>query len=466
MRAAPRDPVLRAIAAPFRPLSYTINKIEKLNSAFEEATKMTAVVTLRRQGRGVNEAAFEARRFGGSPDFASGGAYSRELNLIWMFFNANLQGTVGNISRLATNPKLLGTMMATVTAQALILHKWNMQFLDDEGNPEIYRVSQTERDHNFVILRNSRKMTSTGAIRNRYWKIPKDHSLRMLFNPLQEMLLQLHKGQLQPGKLALRAISDLIPGQFDLERHGILEGLKWGALSSLNPGARVPAELIGNISGFRGGAPIVPRAMEDIAPSERYRYTTSKAAKWLGKIGNASPIKIQYAIENMFGGLGQMGLDTVDVAMGRDFTPLPLEGDEAIARIPVLGRIAKRFVGSTMDESVQLLTQIFYEAADKANVIRDTTNWKKKKYAETPEVAIEYARDDPENRLLYRLQPQFAKVRADLSENRARRERVIISKIMSVEHKRRMLQFLYKERIGILTQAVRVLVPLLEQQGK
>lgn len=465
-KAVPRDPFSRTIRAAFRPLSFTIDSIEKLNSAFEEATKMTTYRELRAKGVGVNEAAFETRRFGGSPDFASGGAYSRELNLLWMFFNANIQGTVGNISRLSSNPKLLGTMMTTVTALALTLHKWNTQFLDDEGNPEIYHVSQTERDHNWVILRNSRKFTSTGATRNRYYKIPKPHVVRMLVNPIQEGLIQHSKGQMQKGKLALRAISDLIPGQFDLEKHGIARGLAYGTLSSLNPAVRVPVEVGANISGFRGGAPIESRAMEGIEPRERYTYTTSEVAKWMGKVTNKSPVKIQYAIENMFGGLGQMGLDVGDIVMGRDFSPLPLEGDEAIARTPVLGRIAKRFVGSTMDQSVQDLEQFFYEVSDKANEVKNTTNWKKKKYAETPEVAIDYAIKDPEKRLLYRIQPKLAEIRVELSEIRARRERVIISKKLSIENKRRLLSMLYKQRVRTLTNAIRVLTLKLDGQGQ
>jgi DNA-directed RNA polymerase specialized sigma24 family protein len=465
-KVAPRDPFSRAIRAPFRPLSFTIDKIEKLNSAFEEATKMTTYRELRAKGVGVKEAAFETRRFGGSPDFASGGAYSRELNLLWMFFNANIQGTVGNISRLATNPKLLGTMMTTVTALALTLHKWNMQFLDDEGNPEIYRVSQTERDHNWVILRNSRKPTSAGATRNRYFKIPKPHVVRMLVNPIQEGLVQHSKGQMQKGKLALRAISDLIPGQFDLEKHGIGPGLGYGALSSLNPLPRTIIEVGGNISGFRGGAPIESRAMEGIEARERYTYTTSEFAKWLGNVTNKSPVKIQYTIESFLGGLGQMGLDVADLAMGRDFSPLPLEGDEAIARTPVVGRIAKRFVGSTMDEVVQDLERAFYEVSDKANEVKKTTDWKKKKYAETPEVAIDYAIKDPEKRLLYRMQPKLAEIRVELSEIRARRERVIMSKKLSIEHKRRLLSMLYKERVRTLTNAIRVLTLKLDGQGQ
>lgn len=465
-KAVPRDPFSRTIRAAFRPLSFTIDSIEKLNSAFEEATKMTTYRELRAKGVGVNEAAFETRRFGGSPDFASGGAYSRELNLLWMFFNANIQGTVGNISRLSSNPKLLGTMMTTVTALALTLHKWNTQFLDDERNPEIYHVSQTERDHNWVILRNSRKFTSAGATRNRYYKIPKPHVVRMLVNPIQEGLIQHSKGQMQKGKLALRAISDLIPGQFDLEKHGIARGLAYGTLSSLNPAIRVPVEVGANISGFRGGAPIESRAMEGIEPRERYTYTTSEVAKWMGKVTNKSPVKIQYAIENMFGGLGQMGLDIGDIAMGRDFSPLPLEGDEAIARTPVLGRIAKRFVGSTMDQSVQDLEQFFYEVSDKANEVKNTTNWKKKKYAETPEVAIDYAIKDPEKRLLYRIQPKLAEIRVELSEIRARRERVIISKKLSIENKRRLLSMLYRQRVQTLTNAIRVLTLKLDGQGQ
>ncbi len=150
--------------------------------------------------------------------------------------------------------------------------------------------------------------------------------------------------------------------------------------------------------------------------------------------------------------------------MGRDFSPLPLEGDEAIARTPVLGRIAKRFVGSTMDQSVQDLEQFFYEVSDKANEVRSTTDWKKKKYAETPEVAIDYAIKDPEKRLLYRMQPKLAEIRVELSEIRARRERVIISKRLSVENKRRLLSMLYKQRVRTLTNAIRVLTLKLEGQ--
>lgn len=88
---------------------------------------------------------------------------------------------------------------------------------------------------------------------------------------------------------------------------------------NLTPQAIKPTlEVMVNKSFFTG-APIVGRGLEKLEPSQQFTQTTSELAKFLGGIGNVSPMKIDYLLRGYTGIAGGTLLDVTNMA----FTDTP-----------------------------------------------------------------------------------------------------------------------------------------------
>jgi len=64
------------------------------------------------------------------------------------------------------------------------------------------------------------------------------------------------------------------------------------------------------------GAPIIPSYLEDVSPSEQYRYYTSESMIALGRKMNISPIKAEYIVRGYLGTLGTWALGFSDAMIG------------------------------------------------------------------------------------------------------------------------------------------------------
>lgn len=95
----------QAAQSPWRVLAAPYLAVGKFVNAIEESTKLTAykraLSANRRDGMSeadsVVAAVYESRAFGGSPDFAIGGSYGQQVNLLYPFFRASLAGIRRNV---------------------------------------------------------------------------------------------------------------------------------------------------------------------------------------------------------------------------------------------------------------------------------------------------------------------------------------------------------------------------------
>jgi hypothetical protein len=88
------------------------DKAAAFSSTLEEATKISTLKRALRYedvknlsgeelGKVMQDIVYEVRNFGGSPDFARSAPVARDLNTLFMFFNARLQGVAVDVSRVS-----------------------------------------------------------------------------------------------------------------------------------------------------------------------------------------------------------------------------------------------------------------------------------------------------------------------------------------------------------------------------
>src|SRR5690606_44472 len=119
---------------------------------------------------------------------------------------------------------------------------------------------------------------------------------QIFYNPLEYTLEYVRKGEPSNfAKLALEWMSQLAPIPFT--RDGELSTSQFLS-GALPPILRTPAELSTNKSFFTGRQ-IVPRRLEQVAPTEQYDDKTPHAAVVVGRALGVSPMKLAYGINGL-----------------------------------------------------------------------------------------------------------------------------------------------------------------------
>jgi hypothetical protein len=341
------------------------------NSIIEEATKVTTYRRGLARGATSAEAAYEAANYGGSPNFARSGSFGQELNLIWMFYNARLQGTARTVRRFTETPataaKAAALRMGIFFGMGTLLAwLWNQQYDDDHGLEE---VSPSDRARFQVILLPETYQHSDGTIRRKYIKIAKEETEQLIAPVVEGGLAWLkgaHPSSVQ--ELILHFLGTLSPVTVDVRAPGVpgvAVGVGAGALAAANPALRLPVELGFNYQARLQGR-IVPRGLaEGVLPEEQVRPTTSPsmqaAARALSRVYPVSPIQLEYAVTSGTGGVGRSVLDTLDQVLGKRM-PETVGGYERLARKPLLSR----FLGVSGDQLANEAEERLYQVLDEA----------------------------------------------------------------------------------------------------
>lgn len=346
---------------------WMVEGAQQLNSAIEEATKLTSTRRGLASGATPEEVAYETANFGGSPNFARAGSWGQHVNLLWMFYNARLQGTAANIRRLREIPSVAGkAALSRVVFLGLVpmtaLWAYNQQFAGDHGLED---VSDSDKQKYHIILLPDTYQAGDGSTKRKYVKIAKEETDQIFGGLLEAGLNALadadpHSAQ----QTALDLLGNLSPVTFDVKGDtlgAVATGIGAGVLAATNPVIRLPGELTANYNARTQGA-IVPRGLaEQVRPEDQARPTTSPTMIQLGKILGMSPIKLEYAITSGTGGLGQTALDVIDKAQGKTL-PATVGEYERTARVPVVSR----FLGTSGNQQDRLTEERFYQFLDEA----------------------------------------------------------------------------------------------------
>lgn len=394
------------------------------NKSVEDMTKLTTFRRLREAGLTETAAAWETRRYGGGPDFAKQGNMTRSVGLLSMFFNAHLQYVSRAFTRAKEQPGRIAVALGAITALAMTLNQHNFEQKDEKGNSLMRKVSFADRENNFVILMGGTYQSPSGATLPNKVMIPKPSFLKFLYNPIENMLNKIAGNEDRTGtQLGLRAVSNLLPGQFDIQQEALAKSAGAGLVSSLNPIVRVPIEEATNYTMASGGRPIVPARETGIESQFQYGPTTSPVFKEMGKSGlpgavagagvgaslgyliagtkgaaiggglggvvgsiGVSPRRMEHITYGTTSGVGQVATGFVDPFFG-GVQQTRMEGPDKLGQTPIAGPIMHRFLGSSMDQEEQTLSEQFYNYAAKAKEPMATLKFLEKNH---PELVAQY----------------------------------------------------------------------------
>lgn len=140
-----------------------MDKLARLNSAVENATRLATYSTLRDNGYSVQKSAYAARNI--TVNFTKKGTAGPLLNSIYLFANANIQGTARIFQAVATSPKVRKILTGVMVAGYFRSMMNRIVGGEDESGEAYYdKIPQYVKETNFIIM----KPNSQG----RYFKFP------------------------------------------------------------------------------------------------------------------------------------------------------------------------------------------------------------------------------------------------------------------------------------------------------
>ena len=140
-----------------------LDKLARLNSAVENATRLATYSTLRENGFSVQKAAYAARNI--TVNFTRKGTAGPLLNAVYLFANANIQGSARIIQAIASSPKVRKILAGVMVAGFFRSMMNRVVGGKDETGEDYYdKIPQYVKETNFIIM----KPNSNGE----YFKIP------------------------------------------------------------------------------------------------------------------------------------------------------------------------------------------------------------------------------------------------------------------------------------------------------
>jgi len=140
-----------------------MDKLARLNSAVENATRLATYSTLRDNGYSVQKAAYASRNI--TVNFTRKGTAGPLLNSIYLFANANIQGTARIFQAVATSPKVRKILTGVMVAGYFRSMVNRIVGGEDESGEAYYdKIPQYVKETNFIIMKPDSK--------GQYFKIP------------------------------------------------------------------------------------------------------------------------------------------------------------------------------------------------------------------------------------------------------------------------------------------------------
>ncbi len=290
-----------------------LNSVAQFSNAIEETSKVLGIkrgmkaeqvakMSPAERQQAMEKIAAEVRNYSGSPDFARKGSETRDLNLLFMFFNARLQGVTSDLTRLAgkTGTKEGATAWARLGVSIGLPSALLAIVNNSPGNKEDYdKIPDWEKKNYWMIPRDSYfKNEDTGETVRDYWRIPK-RELGQLIGNTTESAVQF--GMQRDPKIGKAWGVDMIENLSPVNIQGRTIGERAESVfGSTNPALKLPAETLMNRDTFRH-RDIVPEYMKKAAPAEQYRESTPRGYVRAGKALGVSPLQLEHAAEGLTG---------------------------------------------------------------------------------------------------------------------------------------------------------------------
>jgi len=355
--------------------------IDDLVSKMEATTDSGKKMALKKQlDERMDQIAVEIRNYAGSPDFIRKGKIteSEALNVVFMFFNARVQGVERDLSRMLQVFKKGGDkgeaamvmmkLSAFAALPTMLAWSMNRKYKDDYDE-----ISDEEKKRYFMIPleEHFEHPYIEGKMVRDYLRIPRRESFGLFSYTLEKGLDWLYERD--PDAVS-ETLGFWLESTMPIHLAGITEGdlIKTGEsiASSLNPVLKGPAELIGNRNFFRH-KPIVPISMQKAAPEEQYYASTPDIYKTLGGLTSLGALKTKHLVETLTaGGVTQfIPNNNVGISTAEGGTPL----GRTVASTPLMARLAR---------STYLAESEIMEIMDDADMVDATGRVLRRRYVD------------------------------------------------------------------------------------
>lgn len=331
-----------------------LDSVAKFSNAIEETSKIlglkrgmtiegVAKMSPAERKAAMEKIAAEVRNYSGSPDFARKGSETRDLNLLFMFFNARLQGVASDVTRLGGRT---GTKEATAAwvrlGVGVALPSTLLAIVNNlpENKEDYEKIPEWEKSNYFMIPRSSYfKNEDTGEETRDYWRIPKRGVVQLIANTAESAV---QFGFEREPKAAKTWAVDMVENLSPLNIEGRNTGERVESVfGSTNPALKLPAETLMNRDTFRHRN-IVPEYMRKAAPAEQYRESTPRGYRMAGKVLGVSPLQLEHAVEGATG------------SAASQFSIRPQqEGRSVLGRFPLTRRFVRSGSTATDDDVTQ-----------------------------------------------------------------------------------------------------------------
>lgn len=230
-------------------------------------------------------------------NFARRGEWGSVLNSTFLYLNAQIQGTRTLFRSFQARPMATGAKIGTaVFLPVAIATAWNMK---DEARRKAYTdIAEFEHQNNIILVPPNPTQDERG--RYRVIKIPLSQEINNLTNVPRRLIEQAYgHDPVRAGEIAEALIGTASP-------FGTSKGQ---VFSTLTPQFVKPALEVAINKNIFTGREIVPSS-----PGSRYRkdLATGGTARAIAKQLGISPIQVEEAIRETFGGTGTQALNLVD----------------------------------------------------------------------------------------------------------------------------------------------------------
>jgi len=251
--------------------------LEDVMASGGEFSEIVTRLALMKRSMANGKSVFEATQIArGYLDFSQGGSVAKALDAGIPFLNAAIQATRGITRAAKTNPKVFGVKVMQLTTMAMSLY-WANKFMYGD---EIDDIDDNEQKNNWIIMTPYTYVDQEGEERHYYIKIPKDQGQRV-FTAIGEGMARKALGEQVDGGQIFNSIKDFLP---------------------VTPTDMPPT--VEAILGYSVNKDFWKREDiwkgDDVLPQEEYNKYTPKAYVQLGEHTGTSPVRMKYALEQVF----------------------------------------------------------------------------------------------------------------------------------------------------------------------
>jgi RNA polymerase sigma factor (sigma-70 family) len=271
--------------------------IVQLASSVEETSKLVglkrgmrienlAKMTPEQQRERMGEIVAEVRNFAGSPDFGRQGAVTRSasLNLLFMYFNARIQGVAADLGRLSgkdgvKDSALMHLRLATAVGVPTVA-LWALNN-SDEYKEDYEKIHERDKENYWHIPTEQFFTNDDGILVRDYYRIPKREILKLYSNVVESSMTFLETRDPKVLRdMSVVFLENIMPVSISGEDAG--ERVE-SVISSLNPLIKGTLEFGMNRNTWLH-RDVVSRKMKMVDPKEQYYQSTPEIFRNIAEV--------------------------------------------------------------------------------------------------------------------------------------------------------------------------------------